>query len=63
MYTRVAVQMSPIEGRIIDPDRASQYLRTYFQKEEISTFWGSAEDFMRRIVRLCAERGIGNLQN
>jgi hypothetical protein len=63
MYTRVAVQMSPIEGRIIDPDRASQYLKSYFQKEEITTFWGAAEDFMKRIVELCAERGIIDRQS
>lgn len=61
MYTRVAVQMNPIEGHIIDPDRASQYLQTYFQKEEISTFWGSADDFMRKIAQLCAGRGIISL--
>jgi hypothetical protein len=61
MYTRVAVQMSPIEGHIIDPDRACQYLQNYFQKEEISTFWGSAEDFMTKIAQLCAERGIISL--
>ena len=58
LCTRVAVQMSPIEGHIIDPDRARQYLQTYFQKEEISTFWGSADDFMRKLAKICAERGI-----
>ena len=55
--------MSPIEGRIIDPDRASQYLKTYFQNEKISTFWGSPEDFMRKLAQKCAQKGIINLPN
>jgi hypothetical protein len=58
LCTRVAVQMSPIEGHIIDPDRTRQYLQSYFQKEEICTFWGSADEFMRKLARLCADRGI-----
>jgi hypothetical protein len=61
MYTRVAVQMNPIEGHIIDPDRASQYLQKYFEKQEINTFWGSADDFMKKLAKLCAERGIISL--
>jgi hypothetical protein len=58
IYTRVAVQMSPIEGHIIDPDRATQYLQKYFETREISTFWGSPDDFMGTLAKHCAERGI-----
>ena len=49
---RVAVQMSPSEGEIVDPDRASAYLKDYFQSAgRLSTFWGSAEDFVRNLAR------------
>ncbi|MGE5154023.1 MAG: CHAT domain-containing protein [Bdellovibrio bacteriovorus] len=59
MCTRVAVQMSPTEGQIIDPDRASKYLQSYFQNAgKIATFWGSAEAFMRTLHEQCAARGI-----
>lgn len=64
LCTRVAVQMSPTEGQIIDPDRASQYLKTYFEKQgDIFTFWGSAEDFLRKLAKRCAERGIMRLDD
>lgn len=58
--TRVAVQMSPAEGQIIDPDRAIRYLAKYFESEgRISTFWGSAGQFMRILVERA--RGLGVL--
>lgn len=64
LCTRVAVQMSPTEGQIIDPDRASQYLKTYFEKQgDIFTFWGSADDFLRKLAKRCAERGIMRLDD
>ena len=57
--TRVTTQINPMEGQIIDPDRAAQYLQTYFQEQgQINTFWGSADDFMIKLVRRCEERGI-----
>ena len=56
---RVAVQMSPTEGQMIDPDRACKYLQGYFQSEgHISTFWGSAAQFMRTLTERCEDRGI-----
>lgn len=59
LCTRVAVQFSPTEGQIIDPDRASTYLQSYFQNAgRISTFWGSAEEFLRILQERCAARGI-----
>lgn len=59
MCARVAVQVSPTEGHMIDPDRASQYLQTYFEKQgEINIFWGSADEFMRKLADRCATRGI-----
>jgi hypothetical protein len=62
MCTRVAVQMSPTEGHMIDPDRASQYLQKYFEKQgEINTFWGTADEFMRNLADRCCVRGIISL--
>lgn len=59
MCIRVAVQVSPTEGQIIDPDRASAYLQGYFQSAgKLSTFWGSAEEFMKTLAERCAARGI-----
>lgn len=59
MCTRVAVQMSPTEGQIIDPDRAGKYLQSYFQNAgRLSTFWGTAEEFMRTLHERCVARGI-----
>lgn len=58
MCARVAVQVSPTEGQMIDPDRASQYLQSYFEKQgEINTFWGTPDEFMRRLADHCAAHG------
>lgn len=58
-YTRVAVHMSPIEGSIIDPDRAIHYLQTYFQSQgQLTTFWGAAQDFLNDLVQHCEEQGV-----
>jgi hypothetical protein len=44
---------------MIDPDRASQYIQTYFEKQgEIDTFWGSADQFMRKLADRCVASGI-----
>lgn len=58
-YTRVAVQMSPTEGSIIDPDRAIHYLQTYFQSQgKLTTFWGAAQDFLNDLAQHCEEQGV-----
>ncbi len=49
-YAHVAGQVEPEEGRILEPDRARQYLERYFQYADISLFWGSPEDFMREFA-------------
>lgn len=59
--TRVAVQMSPTEGSIIDPDRASQYLQTYFghrDQGEIMTFWGTGQEFLKKLAQRCEDQGV-----
>jgi hypothetical protein len=46
-YAHIAVQIDPEEGRILEPERARRYLESYFNKADISLYWGSAEDFIR----------------
>jgi hypothetical protein len=48
-YTHVAAQINPEEGRILEPERARRYLESYFQDEDISIYWGSAEDFVQEL--------------
>jgi hypothetical protein len=50
-YAHVAVQIAPEEGRILEPERARQYLERYFQGAYISIYWGSAEDFVQELHR------------
>jgi CHAT domain-containing protein/SIR2-like protein len=47
--THVAVQIDPEEDRVQYPERARQYLEERFQRANISLFWGSAEDFIRKL--------------
>jgi hypothetical protein len=50
-YAHIAAQVTPEEGRILEPARARQYLETYFQSEPaaVSIYWGSAEEFMAEL--------------
>ncbi len=49
-FAHVAVQITPEEGRILEPERARRYLETYFQKSaSINIYWGGAEDFIEEL--------------
>jgi hypothetical protein len=48
-YGSVAVQMNPEEGRMRDAERGRAYLEKYFDKDQISIFWGSLEDFLQML--------------
>jgi hypothetical protein len=50
-YAHVAVQIDPEEGRILEPERARRYLESYFRGEDISIYWGNAEDFVQELDR------------
>jgi hypothetical protein len=50
-YAHVAVQIDPARDRMIDPDSARRYLEGYFQDTQISIFWGSAEDFLKELLK------------
>ena len=45
----VAVQIDPEEGRLLDPWRARRYLEKYFEGERFKIYWGSSEDFLKRL--------------
>lgn len=49
-YAHVAAQIDPEETRILHPERARNYLETYFQGADISIFWGNAEDFVKELT-------------
>lgn len=52
-YTHVAVQLNPEETRMIDPDRAREYLELRFGEiirgMKLSIYWGSVEEFMAEL--------------
>jgi hypothetical protein len=48
-YAHVAAQITPEEGRTLEPERARRYLEEYFQDVDISIYWGSVEDFTREL--------------
>jgi hypothetical protein len=55
-YPHVAVQIDPEESRTSEPERARQYLESYFMRRDISVYWGSVEDFIRELSREWLER-------
>jgi hypothetical protein len=59
LRARVAVQIDPSEAAIIDPNRAVQYLSSFFnQQAQIGLYLGSAEQFLTRLVELCVQEQI-----
>jgi hypothetical protein len=49
-YAHVAAQIDPEDSRILQPERARDYLESYFQGSDISIFWGTVEDFINHLV-------------
>lgn len=59
LRARVAVQIDPSEAAIIDPNRAVQYLSSFFnQQAQIGLYLGSAEQFLTRLIELCEKEQI-----
>ncbi len=48
-YSHAAAQIEPEEDRILDIKRARKYLEEYFEAENISIYWGSAEEFLKEL--------------
>lgn len=56
-YAHLAVQIAPEEGRLREPIAARRYLEAYLCHDiGVTVFWGSADDFIRELVRRL-ERG------
>jgi hypothetical protein len=47
--THVAVQIDPEEEGTLEPERARKYFDDYFRPDNISIYWGSAENFIREL--------------
>jgi hypothetical protein len=43
----IAVQLDPEQSQGIEPEGARTYLEEYFQGADVTTYWGSVEDFMK----------------
>lgn len=56
-HPHIAAQIEPEEGRILDPERARDYLNKYYggaqedAKIKFSIYWGNVEDFIRDLLQ------------
>ncbi len=48
------VQIDLEEGRILKPERAREYIESYFQESNVHIYWGSVDDFARDLHRQMA---------
>jgi hypothetical protein len=59
LRARVAVQIDPSEAAIVDPNRAVQYLSSFFnQQAQIGLYMGTAEQFLTTLVERCEQEEI-----
>lgn len=49
LYSHAAAQIEPDEDRIIDVERARQYLEEYFESESIEIYWGNSQQFLKEL--------------
>jgi hypothetical protein len=53
-YANIAAQIEPEDGRILEPQRAREYLEQYFskgQKIDLSIYWGTPDEFIQELMR------------
>jgi hypothetical protein len=48
-FAHVAVQIDPVESRHQDLKKARHYFRDFLGKQDVTLYWGSAEDFAREL--------------
>lgn len=48
-YAHIGAQVNPEEGRILEPERAREYLESYFGNADINLYWGRVEDFIAEL--------------
>lgn len=51
LFSHVAVQIDPGRDRMADPVLATRHLERYFELADIYVFWGSAEDFLKTLLK------------
>ncbi len=52
LYTNVAAQIDPEENQILEPERAREYLESYFfDNARLNIFWGSSMDFTTELIK------------
>lgn len=52
LYANVAAQLDPEESRILDPERAREYLESYFfDSARVNIFWGAPLDFASELKK------------
>ena len=49
-YSHVAAQIDPNEDDIIDVRRTHDFLEDYFERENIDTYWGTPDEFMKALT-------------
>ena len=57
-FPHVAVQIAPEEGRLLDTERARDYLQKAFGQVDLTIYWGSVNDFVRDLCDHARSRGL-----
>jgi CHAT domain/SIR2-like domain len=57
-FPHVAAQVAPEEGRLLDTERARDYLQKAFGQVDLTIYWGSVDDFMRDLCEKARSRGL-----
>ena len=58
IFPHVAVQIAPEEGRLLDTERARDYLQKAFGEVDLTIYWGSVNDFVRDLCDHARSRGL-----
>lgn len=56
-HTNVSVQLQPGEGEFLEPQGARSFIEDYFRPYQVDVYWGSAEEFIERLVERWKQAG------
>ena len=57
-FPHVAAQVTPEEGRLLDTERARDYLQKAFGQVDLTIYWGSVDEFVRDLCDRAKVRGL-----
>jgi len=57
-FPHVAAQVAPEEGRLLDTERARDYLQKAFGQIDLTIYWGSVDDFVRDLCDRARSRRL-----